>query len=246
MDSGLWITWYDLRDQGQNEYLSWLHETYIPEVLRRPGFLWAAHYAAVSKGARPMSNREIGLNRASDPSLPAGDRYILMFGAEHAHVFGNPVPSALNSSLPQESRKMLEMRVGERVNIMTEAARVEGPAAKDYRDGMAPAPCIQLGNFNCDWRNEEEMLAWYTQWRMRAMETLPGVIRTRKFASVAGWSKHIVLYEFTSLEARNRNFLTHEDHDPKMKDWSERVVRTLTHAPGSSTVACRLWPAVGN
>jgi hypothetical protein len=169
---------------------------------------------------------------------------MLLFGATDARVFGNPVPSALNAALPKEGRRLLEMRVGERVNLMTEAARVEGPAAKSYRDSMALAPCIQLGNFNCRWQDEEEMLAWYTQWRMPATQRLPGLVRTRRFASVAGWSKHIVLYEWLSLEERNRHFLSHEDNDPEMKAWSDRVVKTLTHAPGSSSVACRLWPAV--
>ncbi len=35
MDSGLWITWYDLPDQGRDDYLSWLHQTYIPAMLKR-------------------------------------------------------------------------------------------------------------------------------------------------------------------------------------------------------------------
>ena len=240
------MTWYDLPDEGQAEYLAWLHETYIPGVLKRPGYLWAAHYAAIAKGTRPVTRRESELNQASDPSLPTGDRYILLFGAEHAHVFGNPVPSALNAALPEEGRKMLGMRLGERVNIMTEAARVEGPAARDYRGGMALAPCIQLGNFNCAWRDEVELLAWYAQWRMPATEPLPGLIRTRRFASVAGWAKHIVLYEWVSLEARNREFPAHEDARPEMKAWSDRVVKTLTHAPGSSSVACRIWPPISS
>ena len=246
MDRGLWISWYDLPDQGRESYLSWLHETYIPAILKRPGILWAAHYAAVEKAKRPANIRESALNHTTDATLPTGDRYILIFGAEHANVFGNPVPSALHAALPKAYQTMLAMRSGERVNIMTEAARVLGPAGKDYRGGMALAPCIQIGNFNCNWRDEEEMLAWYTQWRMPAMESLPGHVRTRRFASVAGWSKHIVLYEWMSLAQRNDGFLTHEDAQPDMKAWSDRVVKTLTHAPGSSSIATRIWPPAGS
>jgi len=44
-DRGLWVTWYDLPDNGRDVYLSWLHETYLPSLLKRPGYLWAAHYA---------------------------------------------------------------------------------------------------------------------------------------------------------------------------------------------------------
>ena len=243
MDKALWITWYDLPDHGRDAYLSWLHETYIPACLKRPGLLWAAHYASVRKGKMTHS-REAALNHTEESVVPTGDRYILMFAAEDAHVFGNPVPSAMTAALPEADRKMLAMRIGERVNIMAEAARVEGPEAKAYKAGMAPAPCIQLGSFNCAWKDEEEMLAWYAQWRMPAMVTLPGVIRTRKLASVAGWAKHAVLYEWVTQEARDKNFTTHEDGHPEMKAWSDRVVPTLIHAPGSANLANRIWPPI--
>jgi ribosome modulation factor len=246
MDRGFWITWYDLPDDGREDYLSWLHETYIPALLKRPGFLWAAHYAAVRKESRPATQRESALNHTDDSSVPTGSRYILLIGAERANVFADPVPSVLHAGLPAESRKMLAMRIGERVNVMVEAARIEGPQAKQYQAGMALAPCIQLGSFNCPYQHEEEMLAWYAQWRMPKMRTTPGCIRTRKLASVSGWAKHAVLYEFTSLEARNQHFIAHEDRDPEMKAWSDRMVQKLVHAPGSSTLACRSWPAVSN
>src|ERR1700676_884051 len=45
-DRGLWITWYDLPMDGRDAYFSWLHGTYLPGLLKRPGYLWAAHYAS--------------------------------------------------------------------------------------------------------------------------------------------------------------------------------------------------------
>ncbi len=244
MDRGLWITWYDLPDNGREAYLRWLHETYIPLVLRRPGFLWAAHYASLKKEkVQSMGRGIVRKHNISLAGVPSGDQYILMFGAEHAHVFGNPVPSALNAGLPDADRKMLAMRIGERMNILVEAARVDGPEAKDYQGGMAPAPCIQLGSFNCAWQDEEEVMAWYAQSRMRAMGELPGSVRTRKLASVAGWAKHAILYEYVSLEARNQYYLTLEAGRPDMKAWSDRTVTKLAHATGAgANLACRIWP----
>jgi hypothetical protein len=244
LDRGVWITWYDLPEQGREAYLSWLHEGYIPGVLKRQGFLWAAHYASAEKTAVRTMRRNNAANEMHDPAVPTGDRYILLFGAEHANVFGDPVPSALHAGLPESGRKMLAMRIGERVNIMAEAARVEGPEAKQYNAGMALAPCIQLGSFNCAYQYEEEMLAWYAQSRMPAMGALPGCIRTRKLASVSGWAKHAILYEFVSVQARNRYYLTLEEGRPEMKAWSDRMVPRLIHAPGSANLASRLWPAV--
>ena len=45
-DRGLWATWYDLPVEGRDAYLNWLHATYLPALLKRPGYLWAAHYAS--------------------------------------------------------------------------------------------------------------------------------------------------------------------------------------------------------
>ena len=73
---------------------------------------------------------------------------------------------------------------------------------------------------------------------------LPGVVRTRRLCSIAGWAKHGVFYEFTSLEMRNAHFLPHEDAHPEIKAYSDVMVQKLTHAPASSTLATRLWPPV--
>ena len=241
VDRGIWITWYDLPEEGREDYLRWLHDSYLPALLKRPGYLWAAHYAAVAKDARRASSREERIHRTSDTAVPTGSQYILLVGAADPHVFGNPSPREVHAAMPGESQRMLEQRAGERVNILAEAARVQGPAGQS--PDVAPlAPCIQLGSFNCAPEHEEEMLAWYTRWRLPAMAALPGCVRFRTLASVLGWAKHAVLYEFASLEARNTHFMGHEDRHPEMKAWSDRMVPRLTHAPGSATVAQRLWP----
>ena len=243
-DRALWITWYDLPEEGRETYLSWLHQVYIPMLLKRAGFLWGAHYASVDRGTMSTMRRD-GAKKDPrlDPSVPTGDRYLLLFGAEHANVFGDPVPSELHRGLGEAGKEMLARRTGERMNIMVEAARVEGPEAKGYGSGMTLAPCIQLGSFQCAYQDEEEMHAWYAQSRMPRMGTLPGCVRTRKLASVAGWAKHAILYEFTALETRNRYYMTLEDGRPEMKAWADRVVPKLIHAPGSANLATRIWPA---
>jgi len=32
LDRAFWITWYDLRVEGRDAYLSWLHGSYTPKV----------------------------------------------------------------------------------------------------------------------------------------------------------------------------------------------------------------------
>lgn len=242
VDRGIWITWYDLPVEGRDEYFSWLHGTYIPAVLQRPGVLWAAHYGC--EADPPYSGRKGRLTRTSDESVPAGTGFILLFGGREPHVFVNPTPREFHASLRDQDRRMLSTRSGERVNVMTEQARALGPQARRPEPGIALSPCIQLGSFNsASYRDEDELAAWYGRWYLPATEHLPGCVRTRKLVSVSGWAKHAILFEFTSLEARNRYFVNHDKSNPEMQAWTDRVVRKLIHAPGSPSVARRLWPA---
>jgi hypothetical protein len=247
LDQGLWITWYDLPDAGREAHLSWVHGTYIPKLLKRPGFLWAAHYK--SEESVRQSGVPAGapgrLRHTDDASVPTGNAYILLFGAKNAHAFAHPTPRKLHEELPAEDRRMLAMRTGERVNILTEEARTDGPEAKRRKAGSALSPCIQLGTFNAGSADEDEILAWYAQWRLPAMEKLKGCVGIRKLVSVSGWAKHGVLYEFASLDARNKHFPDHEKAHPEMDAWTDRLVRILVHAPGSPNVAQRIWSAAG-
>jgi hypothetical protein len=243
-DRAIWGSWYDVPAESTDAYLAWLHASYLPQVLERKGSLWAAHYAAVEQTQRPHWAREGTLKRVADPAVPVGRHYILLIGATDANVFGEPDWRKLDAALPEADRRMLALRQSEYVNVMVEAARVEGPAAASYADGMLPPPCIQIGNFNIDWKDEPDVLAWYANWRMPAVRELPGVVRTRRLCSVAGWAKHGVFYEFTSLAMRNQHFVRHEDANPDAKAYSDRMVQKLTHAPASSTLATRLWPPV--
>ena len=76
------------------------------------------------------------------------------------------------------------------------------------------------------------------------MRRLKGCVGIRKMVSVTGWAKHSVLYEFVSVEARNKHFPDHEKANPKMEAWTDTLVRKLLHAPGSPNVAGRIWPPI--
>lgn len=241
-DRALWISWYDVAPAARAEYQAWLHQSYLPALLRRPGYLAAAHYATVER--MTTLRRENAVEHPAVAGVPRGREFMLLVVAEDANVFGTPSPQALHAALPEADRRLLQLRANERVNIMVETARVSGPEEKQYGGGALTAPCIQLGSFNCPQPDEEEMLAWYAQSRMPAMKTLPGCVRTRRLASVAGWAKHAILYEYTSLDARNKSYMSMEDGRPEMKAWADRVVAKLVHAPGSANLAERIWPPV--
>lgn len=246
MDQALWISWYDLPDSGRDAYLKWSHGSYIPQMIKRPGILWGAHYKC--EAVVPMSGVPMGapgrLRHTDDPAVPRGNDYILIFGAVTAHAFANPTPRKLHAGLPQEDRRMLAARAGERVNIFTDEAGIGGPAAGSRDPKQALSPCIQLGSFNAGSADEDEILDWYANWRLPSMNKLPGCVGIRKLVSVSGWAKHGVLYEFASLAERNRHFPEHEKANPEMDAWTDRLVRQLLHAPGSPCVAQRIFSAV--
>jgi hypothetical protein len=239
-DRAIWVTWYDLPEAGREAYFAWLHARYIPGILSRPGILWAAHYESVEHHLPPGR-----VQRVADPGVPAGHRYILLFGARDSHAYADPVPSKLNAALRQDEREMIALRSGERTGVFVEEARVDGPESDTRARAHELAPCIQIGSFNASsWQAEEGLLEWYAMNRMAAMRDLPGCLGVRKYISVCGWAKHAVLYEFTSLEMRNRHFPSHADNKPDLKTWSDRLVPSLMHAPHSPDVAVRLWPAL--
>ncbi len=111
---------------------------------------------------------------------------------------------------------------------------------------MTPAPAIQFGSFNTRTHQEEyDLNAWYAQYRFPAVSRMPGSVCTRKYVSVAGPAKHCILYEFTSLQARLDGFEVHETLGlTNDKEWTNLIHEYTIHAPGSPSIARRIWPEV--
>lgn len=239
MDRGISIAWYDLAEDHRGGYLEWLHGTYIPKLLAYPRLLWAAHYKTV-ESVKPLPSL-----RHTNESVPGGYRYIFVLGARDAHAFSALTPYNMKDKIDPADQKMLNMRIGERLNIFTEEGRIDGPDAGRREGPYTPAPCIQLGSFNSGaYEDEDELLSWYADFRLPSMGEMPGSFGMRKLSSVSGWAKHAVMYEFTSFEAREKNFRAHEHKDPQQSAWTKEVIAKLVHAPGSPNVAERIWPPV--
>lgn len=240
-DRGIWITWYDLPAEGRDAYFSWLNGTYLPGLLKRPGYLWAAHYASQDlEGGAENAKR---YKHVDDPKVGKGYHYMLLIAASDAGVFGDPVPSLINAAQPEEGKKMLALRTGERTNIFTEACRREGSAFSVYKEGMTGAPCIQVGSFDCELEFEEEMHAGYVLERMPKMCATPSCVRVRKLNSVAGWAKHGIIYEFASKEGFDRDYAPAVANSPLGLN-GHSVVPNLIHAPNGPNSAIRIWPPV--
>lgn len=245
MDSGIWATWYDLDEANEPAFLAWLHDDYLPWLSARPGVAWVAHYRSDGGGEAMRDLRERILARPGE-EVGAGSAFVLIVGAASPHVFLHP--SVLDAAWTRgdADAAMLARRQGVRTAIFSEEARVSGPAIGTRPAGATPGPAIQFGTFRVRSIEEEfDLGCWYAQYRLPFMAATPGSVATRKLVCVAGWPKHGILYEFLSLQHRLANFeAPHESFALDPQEWTGRVVRYTVHAPGSPTVAERIWPPV--
>ena len=244
MDQGVRAVWYDLEAPGKGEYLAWLHDDYLPGILARSGILWAAHYAITGGG---VDMDKIGdvlprMDAAENSDVGTGTDYLLLLGAGSAHVFFHP-DSGASERDNAASQPMLARRIGARTAVFTEEARISGPEFEDRGADLTPGPAIQMGSFRTRRVADEfDLAAWYANYRLPAMARMPGCIQARKLVSVAGWAKHSVLYEFTSLTARAAQFQDHESLALDETVWTSKIIKYTVHAPGSPSVGSRIWP----
>jgi hypothetical protein len=243
MDRGIKATWYDLPTEGADEYLRWLHQEYLPVIVQLPGRLWAAHYKVTGGGARLYGDAADRFARAEGAEVGAGKDYLLLIGAGSPHAFFKPVRAETEIEGAAQTRKMKARWAGARTCVFAEEARINGPEYDQQVPSGTPGPAIQMGSFRTKTVADEfDLAAWYAQYRLPAMARMPGCIATRKLLSVAGWAKHSVMYEFTSLEARQQHFHHHESLGLDKTVWTSKIVSYTIHAPGSPSVGQRIWP----
>jgi hypothetical protein len=244
MDNAIWAIWYDLPDQDNTDYFNWMHNDYLPSIQQKPGCLWAAHYKAGGKEGDGMKNIRDNLPSADDKDIGHGTQYLQLIGsAEVATLTGG---NTFINDKDTVSHKMLNRRIGSRACLFQVISRVDGPETIKRIPATTPGPVIQMGSFRTKTIADEfDVCSWYTQHRLPAIARLPGCIAARTMLCAAGWAKFSVMYEFTSLEDRQKNFEEkHEALGLTDDKWTHRIHNYTIHAPGSPTVAERIWPSV--
>ena len=98
-----------------------------------------------------------------------------------------------------------------------------------------------VGDYNIapEARDVHDPAAWENKIHFTApeREAFAGLLAT------AGWGKHSILYEYTSLEAREERFIPHEEQAHDGRSWTARILPQLVHAPCSPAVGRKIWPA---
>ena len=176
--------------------------------------------------------------------MGTGSQFLALVGAATPHVFFKPTAAQKAEGATSEYKEMSGRRIGARLCIFSEVVRIDGPEAGERVAGTTPGPAIQMGSFRTKTLEDEfDVSGWYTNYRLPAIAKMPGAIGARRLACIYGWPKHGVLYEYTSLDARLQHFQVHESLGETEGQWTNRVITYTIHAPGSPSVARRLWPA---
>src|SRR5262249_9171581 len=89
-----------------------------------------------------------------------------------------------------------------------------------------------------------QLLAWYADFRLRALVPIKEFIGARKLIAACGWVKHVIMYEFLSRDSRERVQAEVEKRHPDGIAWTKKFIPALTHAPRSPGRAERIGPQV--
>jgi hypothetical protein len=242
MDTGIWATWYDVDDGEENALHDWMHRTWLPHLKQLPGIAWVAHYA--ERGGGGGMRKVAGMVERAPQDIGTGTQFLVLAGAATPQVFYSPLIYDVEKEADFVGH--LAARKGVRSAIFSEQTRVNGPSEHLRTPGSTPGPAIQMGAFRTRTIDDEiDLGCWYAQYRLPFMAQAKSCIAARKLLGVSGWAKHSILYEFTSLDGRMKDFEEgHEELALDPKEWTGRVAKYTIHAHGSPTVAERIWPPV--
>ena len=246
VDETIWMTWYDLPENRADEYLAWLHGSYLPELLKRPGYNWAAHFKRIPYPAPEFAEyaARMQVQPKDAPKLGRGSQYVLMVGATDLEPF-LPAPSYdLRDAEPAAAKPMLSARQGVRSAVLRDALRGNGPAVTARPQPGPPGPRIQLGSWQVFPDMTPETWKYYLSHRYPQFRDTQGGISARTLIGLVGWVHSAILYEFVSHEA-HMGFLSKSEGpwikrymaDPNMM----QPTKISLHAPGSPMYADRIW-----
>ena len=233
--------WYDLPADKAQDWLVWLHKDYLPKLKASPGVVWVGHYQIEKKSGEPSQAGGLRRVETDDKSVPNGADYVLVTAGASPETFlawESPI-----STMEKAVEDRLSQRKGYRQAIYIEEYRVDGPVPNPTRDKEAP-PAMQLGNFNVRTPDDDfELARYYRLSRFPEVQMTIGSMGARKLVSIAGWPKHGILYEFSSMNPgeqvfEQRMLVNRKPVPVKLKAIQQYVV----HAPGAPHAGRRIWP----
>jgi hypothetical protein len=167
------------------------------EALKAVGGVGDTGLYRVTAGGDALKQLSGRLNRIDNSALSEGHpaEFVLAelesldVAVDVGHAFG------ASSGEPAPEYGLLEQILLYQISYVSGPADVAG-------GGLSPA--VQFGVFNVkEVVNEWQLHENYERHRLKAVASVDGQVRTRRYISVAGFAKYGILYEYQSLEARN-------------------------------------------
>jgi hypothetical protein len=208
--AGLLMVWADVPPEQEKDFNRWYNEEHLAERLSVPGFLSAARYEAVKGGPKHLAYYEL-----EDVGVLESEPY--------RRLKANPTPWTERCS-----PEVIGTTCIRNVYTMIHPATLSSAAA-----GSDMAPALQIGRMDVPSEIDGEFNTWYNTIYVPNYETVPGVIRGRRYRAVVGTPTYLTLYEFEHPRvSESAEWLAQRDASPV----TPRIRPHMRHAPGSPGV----------
>jgi hypothetical protein len=205
--SGLLMVWADVPADKEDDFNHWYNEEHLAERLAVPGFLSAARYEAVKGGPKHLACYEL-----ASPAVLDTEAY--------KRVLAHPTPWTRRCS-----PEVIATAYIRNVYAMIHPARVTETLA-----ASAMAPALQIGRMDVPPEIDGEFNTWYNTIYVPNYETVPGVIRGRRYRAVVGTPAYLTLYEFEHPRvSETAAWLAQRDASPV----TQQIRPHMRHASGS-------------
>ena len=204
--SGLMLVFVDVPSEHEEEFNEWYNTEHLQELMSVPGILNCARYEAVK----------------------SGPKHLAVYEFENAQVIDTD--AFKNRPITPWAQKVGPRAIATtRINNVYEM--IHPVSVSDIIANSEMAPALQIGRMGVSSENEKEWNDWYSTVYVPNYETVPGVIRGRRWKAYRGEPDYAVMYEFENEfvsetkewedvrdahpdTARIRPMMTHADLSP--------------------------------
>ena len=204
--SGLMLVFVDVPSEHEEEFNEWYNTEHLQELMSVPGILNCARYEAVK----------------------SGPKHLAVYEFENAQVIDTD--AFKNRPITPWAQKVGPRAIATtRINNVYEM--IHRTSVSDSIANSEMAPALQIGRMGVSSENEVEWNNWYSTVYVPNYETVPGVIRGRRWKAYRGEPDYAVMYEFENEfvsetkewddvrdahpdTARIRPMMTHADLSP--------------------------------
>ena len=159
--SGLMLVFVDVPSEHEEEFNEWYNTEHLQELMSVPGILNCARYEAVK----------------------SGPKHLAVYEFENAQVIDTD--AFKNRPITPWAQKVGPRAIATtRINNVYEM--IHPASVSDIIANSEMAPALQIGRMGVSSENEKEWNDWYSTVYVPNYETVPGVIRGRRWKAYRG------------------------------------------------------------